>query len=220
MAKLITESSTNVKCLTEDKNGKKEYFVEGVFMQAEVRNKNRRIYPKSIIEREVSRYKQEFIDNNRAYGELNHPATPTIDLTRVSHIFEDLHMDGTNAWGRAKVVDTPNGKIVKSLIDAGASLGVSSRGTGTLAANSTGASVVQEDFRLATAGDIVANPSAPDAFVSAVMEEQEWIQDSTGNWRLLNSIEEMKKAGRRDAKKMRRDTAIKVFEEFMRELSS
>ena len=220
MAKLITEQSTDVTCIAEGSGDQKAYFVEGVFMQANVKNKNRRIYPKDIIEREVSRYKKDFISHNRAYGELNHPATPTIDLTRVSHLFEDLRMDGDNAWGRAKVLDTPNGRIVKSLIDAGASLGVSSRGTGTLAANSTGASVVQEDFRLSTAGDIVANPSAPDAFVSAVMEEQEWIQDSTGNWRLLNSMEEMRKVGRRNSNLMRKESVIKVYEEFLRALST
>ena len=181
--KLLTEQTTDIECLIESAGGgKKNYYVEGVFMQANITNRNRRIYPKSIMEKEVDRYNKENILPRRAYGELNHPASPAIDMTKISHIFESLRMEGDNVIGKAKVIDTPNGNIVKTLIDEKCSLGVSSRGTGSIASNHKGVAVVQEDFRLSTAGDIVANPSAPDAYVNAVMESAEWHMDDTGNW--------------------------------------
>ena len=176
--KLIREELSNTNFLVEEKDGKKKYFIEGVFMQADLKNRNGRRYPKSVMETEVKRYTTENIDKNRAFGELGHPDGPTINLERVSHMITDLSMDGSNVMGKAKIMDTPYGKIVKNLMDEGATLGVSSRGMGSLKAGAKGAQEVQGDFYLATAADIVADPSAPDAFVSGIMENKEWIWDN------------------------------------------
>ena len=152
----------------------KKYFIEGVFVQGDIENKNNRRYPMHILDKEVNRYNEEYILKNRAYGELGHPETPTIQLDRVSHMIRSLRKDKNNYIAKAEILSTPNGNIVKALIDAGATLGVSSRGVGSL--RTEGAiNIVQDDFRLMTAADIVADPSAPDAFVSAVMEEKEWV---------------------------------------------
>ena len=157
--------------------GEKEYFIEGVFMQAEVKNRNGRIYPKAIMAKEVKRYTKEFIDKNRAFGELGHPEGPTINLDKVSHMITALVEDKNNYVGRAKILSTPNGKIVKSLIEDGAKLGVSSRGLGSLEQKGD-AQVVKGDFQLATAADIVADPSAPEAFVEGIMEGVEWFYEN------------------------------------------
>ena len=173
--KLISESIEDIEYITEDDaDGKKNYRIRGVFLQAEVKNRNGRIYPMSVLEKEVSRYNKEYVNKNRAFGELGHPDGPTVNLERVSHMITKLHPDGKNFIGEAKILDTPYGKIVKNLINEGAKLGVSSRGMGSLEPR-RGAQVVKDDFYLATAADIVADPSAPNAFVEGIMEGKEWI---------------------------------------------
>ena len=177
--KLICEVNENVQFITEDKeNGAKSYFIEGIFMQGDVKNRNGRVYPSEVLARETKRYNVEYVKKNRAYGELGHPQGPTINLERVSHMITELNQDGNNFVGKAKTMcETPYGKIVKSLMDEGAQLGVSSRGMGSLKEKG-GTAEVQKDFYLATAADIVADPSAPDAFVSGIMEGKEWIWDN------------------------------------------
>ena len=173
--KLISESIEDIEYITEDDaDGKKNYRIRGVFLQAEVKNRNGRIYPMSVLEKEVSRYNKEYVNKNRAFGELGHPDGPTVNLERVSHMITKLHPDGKNFIGEAKILDTPYGKIVKNLINEGAKLGVSSRGMGSLEPR-RGAQVVKDDFYLATAADIVADPSAPNAFVEGIMEGKEWV---------------------------------------------
>mgnify|MGYP001471586552 CR=1 FL=1 len=161
----------------ENENGKKDYFIEGIFMQSEIKNRNGRIYPKEVIQNEVKRYNKEFVQKDRAFGELGHPEGPTINLDKVSHLITKLEEDGNNFVGRAKILSTPNGQIVKNLIDDGAKLGVSSRGLGSLESKGN-AQYVKDDFQLATAGDIVADPSAPEAFVEGIMEGVEWIYEN------------------------------------------
>ena len=173
--KLISESIEDIEYITEDDaDGKKNYRIRGVFLQAEVKNRNGRIYPMAVLEKEVSRYNKEYVNKNRAFGELGHPDGPTVNLERVSHMITKLHPDGKNFIGEAKIMDTPYGKIVKNLINEGAKLGVSSRGMGSLEPR-RGAQVVKDDFYLATAADIVADPSAPNAFVEGIMEGKEWV---------------------------------------------
>ena len=157
--------------------GQKEYFIEGVFMQSEIKNRNGRVYPKEIMEKEVNRYRKEFVEKDRAFGELGHPEGPTINLDKVSHLITSLEEDGNNYVGRAKILSTPNGQIVRNLIDDGAKLGVSSRGLGSLEEKG-GAQYVKGDFQLATAADIVADPSAPEAFVEGIYEGVEWIMSN------------------------------------------
>lgn len=161
----------------ENENGKKDYFIEGVFMQSEIKNRNGRVYPKDVMKKEVARYTKEFVEQDRAFGELGHPDGPTINLDKVSHMITKLEEDGNNYVGRAKILTTPNGQIVRNLIDDGAKLGVSSRGLGSLEQRN-GAQVVKSDFQLATAADIVADPSAPEAFVEGIMEGVEWYYES------------------------------------------
>ena len=176
--KLICELQEAVNYeLLEEENKPKQYFIEGIFMQSERKNKNGRIYPLEVLEKEVDRYVSEYVEPKRAFGELGHPDGPTVNLDRASHMIQSLKKEGKNFVGRAKILDTPNGKIVKSLIDEGARLGVSSRGMGTLKPEKK-AQVVQNDFYLATAADIVADPSAPNAFVEGIMEGVEWIWDN------------------------------------------
>ena len=176
--KLITEEIEQAEYIVEEAgNGKKNYSIKGIFMQSDMKNKNGRVYPKEILQKEVARYNREFINKNRAFGELGHPDGPTVNLERVSHMIKALYPEGNNFIGEARVLDTPYGKIVKSLIDEGARLGVSSRGMGTLR-NIGGANVVSDDYYLATAADIVADPSAPDAFVEGIMEGKEWVWDN------------------------------------------
>ena len=172
--KLITETIEDVQILTEETNGKKDYKIKGVFMQADIKNRNGRIYPVETLAREVRRYTKEFIEKKRAFGELGHPDGPTVNLERVSHMITSLKPEGKNFIGEAKVMDTPYGKIVKNLIDEGAVLGVSSRGMGSIQQQG-GQNLVGKDFYLATAADIVADPSAPDAFVEGIMEGKEWV---------------------------------------------
>ena len=171
--RLISEINENVEYIVEA-NGK-DLYIEGIFLQADVKNRNGRYYPSKVMEKEVKRYTKEYIDKKRAFGELGHPEGPTVNLDRVSHMITELTQDGSNWKGKAKVTDTPHGNIVKSLIKEGAQLGVSSRGMGSLKANKKGVQEVQDDFYLATAADIVADPSAPDAFVNGIMEGKEWV---------------------------------------------
>ena len=176
--KLICEINEDIQYKLEEAEGQpKKYFLEGIFMQADTKNRNGRLYPKSILAKEVKRYTEKYIKANRAFGELGHPDGPTVNLERVSHMITELKQDGSNFVGRAKVMDTPYGKIVKSLIDEDAKLGVSSRGMGSLKPQKD-AQVVQSDFYLATAADIVADPSAPDAFVEGIMEGKEWVWEN------------------------------------------
>ena len=173
--KLITEEISSVKFITEGKGAKKKMYIEGVFLQGEIKNRNGRMYPISTLSREVGRYNESFVAKGRALGELGHPDGPTVNLDRVSHKIVSLKQEGNNFIGKAQLLDTPMGKIAKSLIGEGVTLGVSSRGVGSLKEDHTGCKVVGEDFMLATAADIVADPSAPDAFVSGIMEGKEWI---------------------------------------------
>jgi len=175
--KLITETIENIEVLKEERNGKKDYKIRGVFMQADIKNRNGRVYPVATLAKEVKRYNEQFINKKRAFGELGHPDGPTVNLERVSHMITSLKPEGKNFIGEAKIMDTPYGKIVKNLIDEGAQLGVSSRGMGSLQSGSQG-NVVGKDFYLATAADIVADPSAPDAFVEGIMEGKEWVWDN------------------------------------------
>ena len=173
--KLISEEIQDVEYITEQKeNGKKNYKIKGIFMQADIKNRNGRIYPQEVLEKEVRRYNKDQINNNRAYGELGHPEGPTINLERASHMITKLYPDGKNFIGEAKILSTPMGEIVKNLLDDGAKLGVSSRGMGSLN-QKNGANYVRDDFYLATAADIVADPSAPNAFVQGIMEGKEWV---------------------------------------------
>ena len=212
--KLIKEHVEEVKLIVEAKKegSGKDYFIEGVFLQADLKNRNGRMYPKEIMQKEVDRYSKEYINKNRAYGELGHPDSPTINLDRVSHMIKSLKMEGNNFVGRAKILDTPYGKIVKSLIDEGAQLGVSSRGLGSLV-QKNGVNLVQDDFMLATAADIVADPSAPDAFVEGVMEGAEWVYNaSTKSWIMA---EQLRNDIRNMSAKQVAATQARMFETFL-----
>ena len=176
--KLISEHIEEIEYITEaNEKGGKNYKIRGTFLQADIKNRNGRVYPMDILEKEVGRYNKNFIQKKRAFGELGHPDGPTVNLERVSHMITDLYPDGKNFVGEAKIMDTPYGKIVKNLIDEGAMLGVSSRGMGSLEPKN-GAQVVRKDFYLATAADIVADPSAPNAFVEGIMEGKDWVWDN------------------------------------------
>jgi len=213
--KLITEQIENVKILTEEKNGKKLLYIEGVFLQSELKNRNGRMYPFSVLEREVGRYNEEYVKSKRALGELGHPDGPTINLDRVSHRITSLRAEGNNFIGKAQILDTPMGNIAKSLLGEGVQLGVSSRGMGSIDQKED-CNVVRDDFMLTTAADIVADPSAPDAFVNGIMEGKEWIWDNG----LLKEREVakyqriMSDASRRDVE----DKTLQVFEHFLSNL--
>jgi len=172
--KLISEEINNAEYLVEETDGKKNYKIKGIFLQSEIKNRNGRVYPKDILDKEVRRYNMEFVNKKRAFGELGHPDGPTVNLERVSHMITKLYPEDNNFIGEAKIMNTPYGKIVKGLIDEGAQLGVSSRGMGSLVQRG-GANYVKDDFYIATAADIVADPSAPDAFVEGIMEGKEWV---------------------------------------------
>ena len=213
--KLISEEITSAEMLVEETNGKKDYKIKGVFLQSNIKNRNGRIYPKEILAKEVTRYNKEFINKKRAFGELGHPDGPTVNLERVSHMITSLKPEGKNFIGEAKVMDTPYGKIVKNLIDEGAVLGVSSRGMGSIQQQG-GRNLVGKDFYLATAADIVADPSAPDAFVEGIMEGKEWVWDNG----VLKSVtveqykSEIEKAKRQELAEKK----SKIFADFMSKL--
>jgi len=220
--KLITEVVEDIKLIAEEKdeNGKKNYFIEGVFMQGNVKNRNGRVYPTEVLDKEVKRYNEDYIQKNRAYGELGHPQGPTINLERVSHMITKLERDGDNYVGRAKIMtETPYGGIVKSLMNEGAQLGVSSRGMGSLRPNKQGINEVQKDFYLATAADIVADPSAPNAFVEGIMEGAEWIfDDSKGIW-VQESADRMRTEMKQMSAKEIESKKFKMFEQFLNTLT-
>jgi hypothetical protein len=213
--KLISEEISDAQYIVEENNGNKNYKIRGVFLQTEIKNRNGRVYPKDILDKEVKRYNAEFINKKRAFGELGHPDGPTVNLERVSHMIMKLYPDDSNFIGEAKIMNTPYGKIVKGLIDEGAQLGVSSRGMGSLEQRG-GANYVKDDFYLATAADIVADPSAPDAFVEGIMENKEWIWDNgvlveknIDAWK--REIESAKRNALAEAK-------VKVFQNFLKNL--
>ena len=189
--KLISELVEEVQFIAEGPENAKNYFIEGVFLQSNIKNRNGRVYPKNIMNKEVTRYVKEYVDSKRAFGELGHPEGPSINLDRVSHMIVSLKENGDNYIGKAKIMDTPMGKIAKSLIGEGVCLGVSSRGVGSLKMTNEGHKIVGEDFMLATAADIVADPSAPDAFVNGIMEGKEWVWD--GGVLRERHLENMKK---------------------------
>ncbi len=213
--KLISEEVVNAEYLIEEKNGKKEYKIKGVFLQANIKNRNGRVYPREILVREVNRYTKEFINKNRAFGELGHPDGPTVNLERVCHMVKSLTPDGDNFIGEAKIMNTPYGKIVKGLIDEGAQLGVSSRGMGSIISRN-GINYVKDDFYLATAADIVADPSAPDAFVEGIMESREWIWNNG----VLKQVElEEWKRQIQDAKRsVLEEKKLNIFKSFLTKL--
>ena len=215
--KLITEINESVEYIAEAReDGKKDYFIHGPFMQANIKNRNGRVYPAEVLDREVNRYVTENVQKNRAYGELGHPTSPTINLDRVIHMIKELTRDGDNFIGKAKIMtETPMGQIVKNLMDEGASLGVSSRGMGSLK-NKNGAAEVQNDFYLATAADIVADPSAPDAFVEGIMEGKEWVWDN-GVIREA-TINDYKEAIEEAPSKDLTETKLKVWSDFLSKL--
>ena len=214
--KLIKEHTEQVKYLVEEKLGKgKEYFIEGVFLQSNLKNRNGRVYPVEILDNEVKRYNDEYVNKNRAFGELGHPDSPTINLDRVSHMIKSLRRDGDNFIGKAKIMDTPYGKIVKSLIDEGATLGVSSRGMGSLDRKGD-VSYVGKDFTLATAADIVADPSAPNAFVEGVMESKEWVMVD-GRF-VEKDLREAQALIRKASSRNLEEAKLKVFQNFLKKI--
>jgi hypothetical protein len=213
--KLITELTEDVKYIKENVgNGEKTYFIEGIFMQSDTKNRNGRIYPQQTLMVECKRYIVEYVEKGRALGELNHPTGPTVNLDRVSHIVKELYEDGKNVYGKAKVLDTPMGRIVKNLIDEGAQLGVSTRGMGSLKSKN-GYQEVQEDFMLA-AIDIVADPSAPNAFVNGIMEGREWIFQN-GMWS-ERQHEQAKKFINNSSKRELKENIVKVFDYYFRNI--
>jgi hypothetical protein len=213
--KLIVETVEEVKYLVEEKNGQKSHFIEGVFMQGETKNRNGRLYEMKTLRREVDRYMKEYVNQKRAFGELGHPDSPSINLDRVSHMIVSLKEDGNNIIGRAKILGTPFGNIVKCLIDEGARLGVSSRGMGSLKPMD-GYQLVQDDFYLATAADIVADPSAPDAFVRGIMENKEWVYMNGVIQEV--EIEHMKEAIIKAKRKQLQEIKLRQFANFISKL--
>ena len=213
--KLITETIEDVKLITEEKDGKKLLYIEGVFLQSELKNRNGRMYPFSVLDREVKRYNEEYIKSKRALGELGHPDGPTINLDRVSHRITSLRAEGNNFIGKAQILDTPMGNIAKNLLDEGVQLGVSSRGMGSIQ-KSEDCNVVADDFMLTTAADIVADPSAPDAFVNGIMEGKEWVWCNG----ILKETEVAKYKGIMDASARQEleEKTLKVFEDFLGKL--
>ena len=213
--KLIKEINETVNYLTEDSDGRKSLFIEGPFLVAETKNRNGRLYEFSTMKKEVARYTESYINKQRAFGELGHPETPTINLDRVSHIITSLREDGNQWIGKAKILDTPMGNIARSLIEGGAQLGVSSRGMGSLK-SVNGVNIVQPDFYLATAADIVADPSAPGAFVQGIMEGKEWMLVN-GVWTEVDysqAVAEIRHASKREIE----EVSLRIFENFMKKL--
>lgn len=225
--KLITEINESCEVITEaQEGGKKNYFIEGIFMQGDVKNRNGRIYPAGTLEKEMKRYQTEFIEPKRALGELGHPDGPTINGDRVSHLITDMRRDGSDFYGKAKILSTPMGEIVKSLLDEGVKIGVSTRGLGSVK-EKNGVMEVQNDFHLATV-DIVTDPSAPNAFVNGIMENREYYYDiATASWRpqqvadvIEEIVEEVEKKVNKVVRKIDEETATRMFEAFVRSLRS
>lgn len=225
--KLITEINESCEVITEAKDdGKKNYFIEGIFMQGDVKNRNGRIYPSETLEKEMARYQKEFIDPKRALGELGHPDGPTINGDRVSHLITDMRREGSDFYGKAKILSTPMGEIVKSLLDEGVKIGVSTRGLGSVK-EKDGVMEVQKDFHLSTV-DIVTDPSAPNAFVNGIMENREYYYDiASGSWRpqqveevIEQVVQEVEKTVNRVVRTIDEDTAARMFTAFVQSLKS
>ena len=217
--KFINEINENIKInvIKEDKTGNKSYFIEGVFLQGNITNRNRRFYPVEILDREVKRYNEEYVKQNRACGELGHPENPSINLDRVSHLVKSLKKEGTNYVGKAKLLDTPFGKIAKNLVDEGVKFGVSSRGLGSLQ-EKDGVNYVADDFKLMVAADIVSDPSAPDAFVSGIMENVEWLFVPGKGW-ISQLIEDSRNRIKATPSRKLEEQKIKEFYGFLKNLS-
>tara|TARA_B100000902_G_scaffold360290_1_gene376807 strand:- start:165 stop:809 length:645 start_codon:yes stop_codon:yes gene_type:complete len=213
--KLITETIESVQVLEEESNGKKNLYIEGIFLQSELKNRNGRVYPVNVLEKEVQRYNEEYVNSGRALGELGHPDGPTVNLDRVSHKIISLKKEGNNFIGKARILETPMGKIAKSLLGEGVQLGVSSRGMGSLE-ESNGVKYVRDDFMLATAADIVADPSAPDAFVNGIMEGKEWVWENgiLKECQVSNMRDYISGSSRKDLE----ERTLKVFENFLSNL--
>ena len=210
--KLITESIEDVQVLVEESNGKKNLYIEGVFLQGDIKNRNGRVYPFSVLEREVGRYNESYVAAGRALGELGHPDGPTVNLDRVSHKIVSLKAEGSNFIGKAQILSTPMGSIARNLLESGVKLGVSSRGMGSIEERN-GANYVRDDFMLATAADIVADPSAPDAFVNGIMEGKEWVWDNgiLKEARVAKYKRYISESTRRNIE----ERSLKVFEDFL-----
>jgi hypothetical protein len=219
--KLITELTEEIRYITEanEKTGKKDMYIEGIFLQAEIKNRNGRKYPLNVLENEISRYTREVISNSRAYGELGHPSGPSINLDRVSHIITELKRDGNNFIGKAKITETPMGNIARGIMESGGQLGVSSRAMGSLK-ESGGAMIVQNDLRLSTAADIVADPSAPDAFVKGIMENVEWFYDEANAVWHQEKLESIKKSVHKLSSNRLEEQKLAIFEDFLSSLAS
>lgn len=218
--KLICEVQEDIQCLTEEKDGKKHMYIEGVYMQSDLANKNKRFYPSKVMDKEVGRYIKEVVAKNSAVGELSHPKSANINLERVSHKIESLKIEGKNVMGKAKILETPMGKIARGLAEDGVRLGVSSRGLGTLKPLKEGLMEVGADFKLVTV-DIVHDPSAPDAWVNAVMENVEWVWDETsGNWKQLELAEEAKKIIKKLSPRQLEENKKRLFENYLSYLMS
>jgi hypothetical protein len=213
--KLICEVNESIEILTEEKDGQKQYFIEGTFLQGDIKNRNGRVYEFKMLKEKVEQYRKDFVAQKRAFGELGHPEGPTINLERVSHMISELSPDGKNFYGKAKIMDTPYGKIVKNLMDEGAKLGVSSRGVGSLE-EKNGANYVKDDFRLSTAADIVADPSAPEAFVRGVMEGREWIFEN--GLLVQREIDEIKETIRKTSSRKLEEQMVSAFKRFINKL--
>ena len=218
--KLITELSEEVSYISEsNESGQKQHFIQGIFLQGNVANRNGRIYETNILRNEVNRYIKEVVDTKRAYGELGHPQGPQINLDRVSHLIKELKQDGNNFIGKALITNTPMGNIAKGLMESGAKLGVSSRGMGSLKSNGQGIMEVQNDFRLATAADIVADPSAPNAFVEGVMENVEWIYDPIKDTWHKERLNNIKKTIKKMSLSSLEEQKLQIFEDYINKLT-
>ena len=212
--KLIREEIENVEVIVEERGGKKNLYIEGAFLQGDIKNRNGRMYPSNTLGREVARYNEAFVNKGRALGELGHPDGPTVNLDRVSHKITSLRQEGSNFIGRAKILNTPMGSIAKNLLDEGVKLGVSSRGVGSVNMNNEGVNVVGEDFMLATAADIVADPSAPDAFVDGIMEGKDWIWDG-GVLRQKFAEKTYKQINTLASSKELQENKLRLFQDFL-----
>lgn len=213
--KLITETIEDIRVITEERGGKKNLYIEGVFLQAELKNRNGRMYPMQTLNREVGAYNENYVAKGRALGELGHPDSPTINLDRVSHKIVSLRAEGTNFIGKAQILETPMGKIAKSLLESGVTLGVSSRGIGSIEERN-GVNVVKDDFMLSTAADIVADPSAPDAFVQGIMEGREWIwNNGMLEEKVINSY---RRAINNASSNSLTERKLQIFESFLRNI--
>jgi len=217
--KLIVEEikPDELDFITESQDGKKFHYITGPFMRSEIVNGNGRMYPLGIMEREVEKYNKNYIKEGRAFGELGHPDTPKINLERTSHLIVSLVREGKDFIGKARVMDTPYGKIVQNILEAGGKLGVSSRGMGSLR-EQNGVNVVQDDFELRTAADVVADPSAPDAFVTGLMENVEWVKDEKLGWKALEKAEDYKKYVHKEYKRLDEEKKLNMFKSFLNNL--